>query len=180
MKTAVVVSVGRTAVLRQIGAGDDHTSICCTSPPAPTATASIRVGSSSGARELLTRRDTGQHCNTSLAAGFRSSRPAAPVSATLPEAAKTAEQTTASVGGWTGAHWPPSSETPSAMTLCRMPQQLTIGRATWHFCTKNTTSTTSTSDMAVSRKKHDTTPVAEAAELAHGLRRRECHVPSAA
>src|ERR1700730_8912927 len=34
---------------------------------------------------------------------------------------------------------------------------------------KNTTSTTSTSDMTVSRKKHDTTPVAEAAELAHGL-----------
>jgi hypothetical protein len=110
MKTAVVVSVGRTAVLRQIGAGDDHTSICCTSPPAPTATASIRVGSSSGARELFTRRDTGQHCNTSLAAGFRSSRPAAPVSATLPEAAKTAEQTTASVGGWNRSSTPRLAE----------------------------------------------------------------------
>ena len=34
----------------------------------------------SGARELFTRRDTGQHCSTSFAAGFRSSRPAAPVS----------------------------------------------------------------------------------------------------
>jgi hypothetical protein len=70
---AVVVS----ACQSQLPQGD---TCSCTSPPAPTATASIRLGSSSGARELFTRRDTGQHRNTSFAAGFRRSRPAAPVS----------------------------------------------------------------------------------------------------
>ena len=35
-----------------------------------TSTRSIRVGSSAGARELLTRLDTGQRCSTSFAAGL--------------------------------------------------------------------------------------------------------------
>ena len=41
---------------------------------------SSSVGSSSGARELLTRFDTGHRCNKSSGAGLSSSRPAAPLS----------------------------------------------------------------------------------------------------
>src|SRR5262245_50608149 len=40
----------------------------------------ISDASSSLARELLTRFDTGQHCSTSFAAGFSNSSPALPVS----------------------------------------------------------------------------------------------------
>jgi hypothetical protein len=42
--------------------------LCCTFAPAPAVTASIRLASSPGARELFTRRDTGQHCSTSVRA----------------------------------------------------------------------------------------------------------------
>src|SRR5262245_4972949 len=41
---------------------------------------SISDASSSLARELLTRFDTGQHCSTSFAAGFSNSSPALPLS----------------------------------------------------------------------------------------------------
>src|SRR4029077_12242715 len=40
-----------------------------------TATASIKLASSSGARELFTRRDTGQHCTMAFAGGFRRASP---------------------------------------------------------------------------------------------------------
>jgi hypothetical protein len=40
-----------------------------------TSTRSIRLGSSAGARELLTRRDTGQRCSTSFAAGLSNAGP---------------------------------------------------------------------------------------------------------
>src|ERR1700730_18647557 len=69
----------RSQEFREERPATDHTCICCTFSPA-IGTASIRLASSSGARELFTRRETGQHCSTSFATGFRSSRPAAPVS----------------------------------------------------------------------------------------------------
>ena len=64
-----------SAIVRQGARRDRNGSASCQRE-----TLSISVGSSSGARELLTRFETGHFCSTSPRAGLSNSIPALPVS----------------------------------------------------------------------------------------------------